>query len=215
MIPLDKNNLVPGKDYYIELPVFERTGQFLTYGKTDYSGEYIVRFSNVKMLDGKRADKIISLIADQYKYYDITTNEQVLPNHLVRDYTYIIKRIHRLIGTFNFYIKTEPIFFFKNVRLTDGTELYPENSNNPRLYNRYRRSGAPFNINECVIYEVKKDKIIADQNRRSLIDIIDKNTNSSIGSTSDVRELLGGKQRKKSYRKRRRKNKSKKLKQYK
>lgn len=212
MIPLDKNNLVRGKDYYIKLNPFTRIGQFIAYGK-DAIGEAHIRFNNVKTLEGKLTDKYLSFNADEYKYYELDTNEEILPQYLIRGHNYIFKRITKLIGTFRHKFRSEPTISFNNVRLTDGTELYPVNDT--LISQRYKNFGVPFDINSCVIYEVKKDKIIADQNRRSLIDIIDKNTNSSIGSTSDVRELLGGKQRKKSYRKKRRKNKSKKLKQYK
>jgi hypothetical protein len=190
-------------------------------------------------LEGKRTDKYLSFNADEYKYYELDTNEEILPQYLIRGHNYVFKRITKLIGTFRYKLKSEPTITFNNIRLTDGTELYP--LNDTLIRQRYKNFGVPFDINSCEIYEVKKFQIENRFNKDVYKDVLNKlhreNTltgeqdNESLGYNEFImsHDMFGeysnegrGYKRKsyrKSYRKTNRKtyrkNKSRKLKQYK
>jgi len=104
MEPVNPNNMILGKDYYIELNLPSKRGSFVGFKQ-----------GGIMFSDGNRYNR------NENNYYDVKTNELVNQNHLMEGTQYIIKAKGKKIGTFAG-IELDNAKF-QNIRQQDGSHI--------------------------------------------------------------------------------------------
>ena len=164
---VDPDDLVVGKDYYIELNLPSERETFMGF---DEKGRSIFSVQNH------------SYNRNSYNYYDVKTNELVNHDDLIVGNRYIVKKKSRRIGTYKSrYFRN---FIIENERKPDGTPI----NKDPRL----SELSYAYSANDYIFYNVNKPDIINNFEKKAYEDVLLNNLSREDTRTGErVHESLG------------------------